>query len=60
MWYSTRRTWGRAPTPPQRKKHRRMRRQKNFDGGQAFAGFSLAVLLPLTLMAIIAMAIHQA
>lgn len=37
-----------------------MRRQNNFDGGQAFAGFSLAVLLPLTLMAIIAMAIHQA
>lgn len=36
------------------------RHRSNFDGGQAFAGFSLAVLMPLTLMGIIAMTLYQA
>jgi len=31
----------------------------DFDNGSAFAGFSLAILLPLTLMGIIAMILHQ-
>jgi len=35
------------------------RRRSEFDNGQAFAGFSLAVLAPLTLMGIIAMALYQ-
>jgi len=31
----------------------------DFDNGSAFAGFSLAVLLPLTLVGVIAILLHQ-